>query len=283
MKISSLKNDFLVYLLTEKGDSENTKNYYQKDIEEFISYFPDLDSEQFCIETVDEYISLLMDKKYKRSTILRKLSSLRTFILFLNKNKYSSLSIKQLETPKKEYRLPVVLSENEVERLLSVSKENQLYFTMILFDLSTGLRVSELINIKFDNINLIERYVKVKGKRNKERIVPFSDECLDVLSKYIQTKNKKKSKFLFTDNNYHQIDRQCFYNVIKKYAKDATINKNISPHVLRHTYATRLLENGIKLRQIQILLGHNDIQTTQIYTHVENKELFKLYDKTIKR
>lgn len=283
MKISNLKNDFLVYLLTEKGDSENTKKYYQKDIEEFISLFPNLDSKELTIEVVDDYISILMDKKYKRSTILRKLSSLRTFIVFLNKNKYSILSIKQLETPKKEYRLPVVLTENEVDRLLSVSKDNFLYFTMILFDLSTGLRVSELINIKFDNINLIERYVKVKGKRNKERIVPFSNECVEVLNQYIKNKNYKKSKFLFTDNNYKKINRQCFYNVVKKYSKDAKINKKISPHVLRHTFATRLLENGVKLRQIQILLGHSDIQTTQIYTHVENKKIIDVYDSVIKR
>ena len=283
MKISFKKNDFLVYLITEKGDSEITKNCYEKDLDEFINQYNDPQIEDMCIEYYDDFLAYLMDKGYKRSTILRKLTTIRSFFIFLNKKKLLKTSIMQLETPKKEIRLPKYLTEKETTDLLKASSKSLLYYTMILFDLSTGLRVSELINIKYSDINLVDRFVKVKGKRDKERIVPFSSECLSKLNEYLSTKNIRHIKTLFTDEKNKIITRQKFYKKICELATEASINKKIGPHVLRHTYATRLVENGVKLRQVQILLGHSEIETTEIYTHIENKQVKSLYDEAIKR
>lgn len=283
MKIKLLEQDFLIYIVTEKGDMDVTKEIYKNDIEEFISLYSSLDTCDLNSDIYDDYLAYLMDKNYKRSTILRKMTTIKNFYIFLNKKGYIKSSIKQLETPKKEIRLPKVLTEEEISRLLESSKEDILAYTMILFDLSTGLRVSELINIKYDNLSLVQRYVKVKGKRNKDRIVPFSLECLTVLNTYLKGKDKKKSNYVFTNNKYKKISRQTFYQMLRKYSKLASINKTFGPHVLRHTFATRLINSGAKLRQVQVLLGHSQIETTEIYTHVNNKQIHSIYDEKINR
>lgn len=283
MKISLLLNDFLIYIVTEKGDLEVTKKIYEKDLLDFINYYKDLDSNELDISIYDDYLAYLTDCGLKKSTINRKMTTIRNFYYFLNRKGYIRFSIKQLETPKKERRLPKYLTDDEVDRLLDACKDDILDFTMILFDLSTGLRVSELVNLRYDNISFNDRYVKVKGKREKSRIVPFSNECKIAIEKYILTKKLKKNSLVFTNNKNLKISRQSFYQTIRKYAKRANINKIFGPHVLRHTYATRLLNNGIKLKQIQLLLGHNQIETTEIYTHLENKKIRSIYDDAIKR
>ncbi|MDY5649742.1 MAG: tyrosine-type recombinase/integrase [Candidatus Enterosoma sp.] len=276
-------NDFNIFLISEKGDNKETSKYYLTDLNQFVKIYGDIDIEKLDINYIDDYIAYLMDNGYKRTTINRKITSLRSFLFFLNRKGVIKTNIKELDLPKKEIRLPVVLTDEECSSLLDCCKDDELVYLLVFFDLSTGLRVSELLSLKINSLNLKQRYVKVKGKREKERLVPFSHSCYTVLKNYLDKKDKKRSKYLFTDGKYKTLSRQWFYKELKKNAIKAGIKKKIGPHVLRHTFATRLIENGAKLKQIQELLGHKKIETTEIYTHLENKTVKDIYDISMRR
>ena len=290
MKTSQKVEDFLTYLVTEKGDNITTIHCYQKDLSEFYEYLNDKEVENLTSDDMNDFLSHLSNKGMKNNTIIRKSMAIKGFYKYLRMEGVISVSLTDLVTPKKESRLPVTLSLEEVTKLLDQPSRDTdkglLDHTMILLCFSCGLRVSELVGLRIDRINHKNGFLRIFGKRNKERLVPISQGALNAVSEYeigyrksIKTTNK--NLFLHPDGSL--VSRQYFFLELKKYSKMAGIEKNVSPHTLRHTYATLLLENGAKLRNIQELLGHQDISTTQIYTHISKKKQVEEYHSAMPR
>lgn len=287
-KSSQEISEYLEFLELEKGLSKNTILAYQSDLVSFFDYIEN-EKENFDVNELkrkdfSNYTKYLAKKEISPTTITRKIASLKGFFKFLSYNrKIKSNPTSLISSPKLPKRLPKVLSVIEIEKILKNNLNNQeLAIVELLY--SAGLRVSELVNLKVKNINLEQRIIKVFGKGSKERIVPINKKCVDVLKKYskirevIELKNKV-SQFYFIDDNANQITRQKVYKIIKKQGE--LINKKISPHTIRHSFATHLLENGADLRVVQELLGHASIVTTQLYTHISKRTLRDVYFKII--
>lgn len=272
-------SQYLEYLELEKGLSQNTIDAYRRDLYDFAN-----DSKS--LEDVDRlyisaYIRLLKERKLAPTSVIRKVASIRGFFKWatsmgiMEKNPASTL-----EQPKVPQRLPKVISLKEIEEILH-SGLSTLQSLMIELLYSCGLRVSELVNLKINDIDLNSKYVRCFGKGSKERIIPVGKKAIDVLKKYLPERDlliKKynlSTKKLLISETGRLINRQDVYNVI--HLKGKMINKNISPHTLRHSFATHLLENGADLRVVQELLGHSDVSTTQLYTHISKKRLKEVY------
>ena len=274
-------SQYLEYLELEKGLSPNTVDAYRRDLYDFsdsitVSELTDIDR-----TTINSYIRLLKEKRLASTSITRKIASLRGFFKWttsmniLEKNPASTL-----EQPKIPQRLPKVISLKEIETMLK-SDLTPLQSVIIEFLYSCGLRVSELTNLKLSDIDISAKYVRCFGKGSKERIIPIGVYAINVLKKYlphreliIKRENLVTKKLLITDSG-REITRQDIYNFIHNQGK--LIHKNISPHTLRHSFATHLLENGADLRVVQELLGHSDVSTTQLYTHISKKRLKDVY------
>lgn len=278
---------FKQFLLVEKGLSLNTWNSYENDLNLFLSMLNDEDNiEKLCEEDFKNFIHYCYDRNYSVSSIMRKESSIKSFYLFLKNSNLYSGSIPTFQTPKKPQRLPVCLSVEEVNLLLKapdIKSDSGLRDKAMLETMySCGLRVSELLSLKIDNISFQQRIITVFGKGSKERKVPISDYSLSFVVEYIQKsriKNKgQDSKILFLNKQGNKISRIYFYKQIEKYAQIVGIKKKISPHTLRHSFATHLLDGGAQLRSVQIMLGHENISTTQIYTHVSSSRIKNAYD-----
>ena len=292
-KMTSLaaKEEFLTYLASEKGDDPKTLQSYDVDLKQFLSFTKKEDVNDLTDDDLDDFLFYLESKGEKRSTIIRKSTCLRGFYKFLKREGYrKDIVLSSLESPKPEKRLPTVLSLEEVERLFAQPNINEdkglLDLTLMEVAFSCGLRVSELVGLRKNEVNLKNGYLKVYGKRKKERILPIRREALQVMEEYlkrIRNPIQKSSPLFFLHPNGNEVSRQYFFLELKKYAKSAQITKNISPHTLRHTYATLLLENGAELRKVQELLGHADIETTQIYTHLSHKKEEEAYQKGMRR
>ncbi len=289
MTIREAKEEFLTYLMTEKGDSGKTLESYKVDLEQFIHFVEKKDVKELNGNDLGDFLSYLSNKGYKNSSLIRKSMAVKGFYKFLKNEGEISLVLSDLLTPKKEQRLPDVLNEKEISRLFAsidqTTYKGRLDFTLCLLCFSCGLRVSELVSLRKDKINPESGQIRLLGKRSKERIVPVSSEALEGLFCYLKERNKIKSKSnnLFVHLDGSEVSRQYFYLEIKKYAKDAKIEKHVSPHTLRHSYATLLLENGAQLKEIKELLGHEDISTTQIYTHISKKKEEEEYHKAMRR
>lgn len=282
--------EFIEYLRIVKNYSENTIKNYELDLEEFKVY---LDHKQITNFEVDykeirSYLEYLSKLKYSKATISRKISSLRTFYNFLYKNKkVKNNPMPLISNPKKDKKLPKFLFINEVEELLSKPDESivglrDLLIMELLY--STGLRVSELVNIKLNDINKNEKTVRILGKGSKERIVIYGNVCSDILNKYLnesrsKIKDSNKTDYLILNQKGGRLTDRSIRNIINKYINQTSIKKHISPHTLRHTFATHLLDNGADLKAVQELLGHADLGTTQIYTHISNERLREVYRK----
>jgi integrase/recombinase XerD len=211
----------------------------------------------------------------KNATLIRKSMAIKGLYKFLKGEGILDITLSDLQTPKKEKRLPDILSLEEIQRLFQQPDINTpkglLDLALMETTFACGLRVSELINLRKDKINTKSGYLRVLGKGSKERIIPIHQEALKVISLYekeVRSKIDTKKMNLFLHKNGKEISRQYFFIELKKYVKQAGIEKNVSPHTLRHCFATLLLENGAQLRQVQELLGHQNLSTTQIYTHV---------------
>lgn len=287
MEIVDAIEMFSQYILVEKGLSKQTLASYQQDLKEFFTLFKDK-------KTVDELqgTDLIEFLRYQLnigrtvSTALRRLSSTRSFFLFLKKEGYLEDEIPDIEPPKKPQHLPNCLSTEEVEDLLNVPdiekpegiRDRAMLETMY----ASGLRVSELLSLERSKVNLKKAVVTVFGKGAKERKVPLGDFAIEYIAKYIdevRCKNPgKDSKYLFLNRYGKPISRQYFFKQIKKYAELAGIETSISPHTLRHCFATHMLENQAQLRTVQEMLGHANIATTQIYTHISTKRILNAYD-----
>lgn len=283
---------FIHYLTVEKGLSKNTLESYKRDLKQFIAYLRK--SEQSKIEEISRqnivsYLMVLREQGKATSTISRSMASIRAFFQFLLRDQkiISDPSI-HLETPKIERRLPKVLSIAEVEALLQAPQSSTAFGqrdrAMLELLYATGIRVSELTSLSLEDVHLQMGFVKCLGKGSKERVIPLGRVAIESLEQYIQVgrhklDKKKRSKALFLNHHGNPISRQGFWKIIKKHAKDAGIEKDIMPHTIRHSFATHLLENGADLRSVQEMLGHADISTTQIYTHVTKTRLKDVYSK----
>lgn len=294
MDINDAIELFLEYKAVEEGlNIKSTIPDYKDDFKVFLKYFPNIKTvDDLNDELIDNFIYEQSLNDLKSSTISRRISTIKNFFLFLENEKIATNLVKEVILPKKEKHIPTFLSLDEIKNLLSVFDETKPTEyrdkTMVLIMYSAGLRVSELINLEKRSINFEEKLITLKGKGNKERFVPLNDIALEYLNNYLsQNKNNKvfsKSKYLFINKKDGKpLTRQYFFVELNKYAKRAGIDKKISPHTLRHSFATHLLENGADLRVVQELLGHSKIETTQIYTHLSTKKILDALDLYSKR
>ena len=285
-KLSELINEFLRYLLIDKGYSNNTIESYKNDLDKFLKFIEDIDINQITNQNLKEYIKYLNKETLNEKSISRNISCLKSFYKFLNIEKYIKENPSDiLFQPKIKKSLPNTLTEEEVLNLLNIElTDNFSYRNKAMLELiyATGLRVSELINLKLQDIDFSQDIIRTFGKGKKERIVPIGDFAKEYLKIYIyeyrgSMLKKENSEYLFLNNHGKQITRQGFFKILKKLAKEKGIEKELSPHTLRHSFASHLLKYGADLRTIQELLGHSNISTTQIYTHVTNEELKNNY------
>ena len=285
-KDQSLRS-FFTFLYVEKGLSKNTIEAYSNDINDFLSWLNKRNIQDFkeiSELVVNEYVAYLFNKALKSSTVNRKISSLKSFYLFLIKKKIiSSSPLSEIITPKKEHHLPSSMSEDEVERLLrspniELDLENR-DKAMIEMLYATGMRISELINLKITDIDLERSVLKVLGKGSKERLIPFGEKALDSLNSYLEKRKKSLAKEVFISNRGKKMTRTAFWQRIKIYLSREGLKDSISPHTLRHAFATHLLNRGADLRSVQLLLGHSDLSTTQIYTHIAKQRLGEVLKK----
>lgn len=286
-KLSDLIREFLRYLLIDKGYSENTIESYKRDLDKFLEYNKNTSIDNISNEDLKKYIKYLNDNGLNEKSIARNISSLKSFYKFLVISKYiSSNTSDSLYLPKIKKSLPITLTEEEVMSLLDIDlTDNFSYRNKAMLELlyATGLRVSELINLKLQDIDFSQDIIRTFGKGSKERIIPIGDYAKEYLEKYIyeyrsSMLKKENNEHIFLNNHGKQMTRQGFFKIIKKIAKEKGINKELSPHTLRHSFASHLLKYGADLRTIQELLGHSDISTTQIYTHITNEELKRNYN-----
>ena len=273
--------EYLEYLELEKGLSQNTLDAYRRDLENFSDSLNVNDINEVDRLKINSYVRSLKEHKYAPTSIIRKVASIRGFFKWasavgiLEKNPASTL-----EQPKVPQRLPKVVTLKEIEDMLR-NNLNPIQHVIMELLYSCGLRVSELVNLKINDIDLSSKYVRCFGKGSKERIIPIGETAKKVIREYLPQRellvkkyNLSTKRLLILDNG-RLITRQDVYTFI--HAQGKLINKNISPHTLRHSFATHLLENGADLRIVQELLGHSDVSTTQLYTHISKKRLKEVY------
>lgn len=290
MKTNEAVEEFLTFLLTEKGDSLTTIKAYQIDLEEFTRFVSNKPAEGLNSADMNDFLFSLQSKGMKNATLIRKSMAIKGLYKFLKGEGIIKITLSDLQSPKKEKHLPDILTIEEINLLLRQpdlqTAKGILDLAMMEVTFFCGLRVSELIELRIDKINTKSGYLRVLGKGNKERIIPINQEALKVVSYYqeeVRSHIETKSMKLFLHENGREVSRQYFFLELKKYVKMANINKNVSPHTLRHCFATQLLENGAQLRLVKELLGHADIETTQIYTHLSKKKQQEEYEKSMRR
>ncbi len=291
MDINDAKSLFMQYLIVEKGLSNSTISSYKEDLKSFFKFKKAKKVEELDYKDIDNYIIFLTDDDKAPKTIIRRATTIRSFFSFLQKENYMFHESSLIEMPKLNHSLPNVLSFEEVEALFSApdmtKKEGIRDRAMLEVMYASGLRVSELLSLKLSQYSSSLNCLKIYGKGNKERMVPIGDYALEYLTKYLREVRDfnigKKTDYVFLNKAGKPITRQYFWQQIKKYGKIAQIKKSISPHTLRHSFATHLLENGADLRMVQEALGHSKISTTQIYTHVSTKRILSIYDKVMNK
>jgi len=280
---------FIDTIWIEKGLSTNTLNSYKSDLEKYFNWIElnSLKYKELSRSDVLEYLAYLFGQKLEGKSVARNLSSLKAFHNYLIlKDITKSNPCEKIETPKFVKSIPSSLSENEVEKLLDAPDENTFIGirdkTMIETLYSCGLRISELVDLEIIHVNLRQGVIRVLGKGQKERLVPMGQKLINLIGIYFrkleENKIKNSSNFLFLSQRGKKITRQAFWHRIRIYATKAGLENNkISPHILRHAFATHLLNNGADLRVVQLLLGHSDLNTTQIYTEVAKRRLQNLH------
>ena len=275
----------------KKGLSKNTTLAYKSDLKLFLIWLDGCKKKFSNIDRIEinNYLAYRLDNGTSLSTIQRIITCIKSFYSFLFENNIIENNPAQLiENPKKRRKLPTIITENEVMKLLESPdvKTNKGLRDKCILELlySSGLRISELLNIKINEISKEKKFLKIKGKGNKERLVPIGSSAMNLLIVYLDTyrlniKISNNIDILFINENGSIISRQACWEMIQKYASISLINKKISPHNLRHAFATHLLNNGADLRTVQMLLGHASLSTTQIYTHIAKERLVKFHQK----
>ncbi|MDM8111653.1 site-specific tyrosine recombinase XerD [Phascolarctobacterium faecium] len=284
---------FLEYLTVELGLSANTRQAYERDLRLFCKTLGFKNSDALVNvsrEQITGYMTQLKEKGLAAATIARKLAAIKAFYRFMTAEGYMDANPAEVvEAGTKGIKLPRVLSEDEVVRLLNqpdiTTAEGFRDRTMLEVLYATGMRVSELINLTMERVDLNMKYIIAFGKGSKERIVPLGSVAAEFLQQYLEkvrpklTHAGRNTNIVFLAFGGHELTRQRFWQIIRAYGRKANINKALTPHILRHSFATHLLDNGADLRSVQELLGHSDISTTQIYTHLTNKRLRDIYAK----
>lgn len=297
---SAFVNHFHVYLLTEKRVADNTFAAYRQDVDQLIRFLDDegLELLQVKPQHLKKFLKNLKDQNLKAKTLSRKISTLKLFFEFLH-NRFRVVNVARgLVFPKVEKTLPNFLTEQEIQRLLTAAnKDTSLKGVrnkvMLYLLYASGMRVSELVSLTADQIHFDTGFVHLLGKGSKERVIPLPKNILEMLRHYIEQiymelvpvkirQTMKQKNYLFPavyNHTVKPISRQMFWGALKKILSHAAIFKNVSPHSLRHSLATHLLRNGADIRSLQMLLGHENLATVQIYTHLGNGEVRKIYDK----
>ena len=273
-------NEFKSYLMYEKMFSSNTVNSYVRDLEEFNSFLESEYIKHVTYKDIRSYLAHMYNKKYSSRTISRKLSAIRSFYKYeVNKGVIRDNPCLLISNPKVEKKLPNYLSYNEIETMLEVPdtfKNNSLRDKLIIEILySTGIRVSELVNIKVKDIDFYNNQILILGKGNKERYVIFGNTLKDMLKEYISIKSD--SEYLITNKYNKKMSTRSIEEIVKKIVKIDGIKNKVTPHTIRHTFATHMLNEGADLRVVQELLGHENLKTTEVYTHVSNERLRSVY------
>lgn len=287
-------SDFIHFLTIEKGLSKNTIISYERDLKSYMFYIKNVEQlpawDDVRRVNILHFLAHLKDQGKSSKTIARHIASIRSFHQFLLRDKVVNQDpTVHIESPQPEKSLPKVLSTAEVEALLDAPKPEDEYGmrdkAMLELLYATGMRVSEMIALQVSDVHLTMGFVRCVGKGNKERIIPIGQTALTAIETYLKdgrdklVKQKTKSNFLFLNRLGNGLTRQGFWKILKDLTKKAEIKKEITPHTLRHSFATHLLMNGADLRSVQEMLGHADISTTQIYTHITNVRIKDVYKK----
>ncbi|MDD5595679.1 MAG: site-specific tyrosine recombinase XerD [Candidatus Omnitrophica bacterium] len=280
-------NTFLDYLSVERGLASNTISSYREDLNSYLGFIAENHIDSLSKTTRNNITDFMLFQKNKgisANSIARRLAAIKSFYHFLVRERIINIDPTSLiETPKLWKRIPESLSVNEVEVLLNQPDTRDIQGIRDRAILETlyasGMRVSEAVNLRLDNVNLDVGFLRCIGKGNKERVIPLGQKAVQSIKRYLEASRpkllaKKESEFLFLSRLGKKISRQSFWKLVKKYAQSAKIRKPIKPHLLRHSFATHLLERGADLRSVQEMLGHANISTTQIYTHI-NKDRLK--------
>ena len=280
---TELIDQFIDYYWLSTGASKNTLAAYRSDLKIFNKWLAGKSFISVNSKHIQDYFSDRQKNNIGSSTQARILTCLHSFYEYLLANQLIKKDpTEQLSQPKLEKKLPVFLNIQEVEKLLEAPSSSSLFGqrdrAMLELLYSCGLRVSELINLSYHNINLKEEFIRIHGKGNKERVLPMGEVAIDYLMKYetnarpMLLKNGQSDSY-FLSNRGSAMSRQNFFYIIKAYANQAGIDKPLSPHSLRHAFATHLVQKGADLRSVQLMLGHSDISSTQLYTHIQNAQL----------
>ena len=280
---TELIDQFIDFYWLSTGASKNTLAAYRSDLKIFNKWLSGKSFISVNSKHIQDYFSDRQKNNIGSSTQARILTCLHSFYQYLLSNQLIKKDpTEQLSQPKLEKKLPVFLNIQEVEKLLEAPNSSSLFGqrdrAMLELLYSCGLRVSELINLSFHNINLKEEFIRIHGKGNKERVLPMGEMAIDYLMKYetnarpVLLKNGQSDSY-FLSNRGSAMSRQNFFYIIKAYANQVGIDKPLSPHSLRHAFATHLVQKGADLRSVQLMLGHSDISSTQLYTHIQNAQL----------
>ena len=280
---------FLSYLKSERNVSPHTERSYLADLEQFFEFLGTKDVTEVDHQTLRQFMALLMKDDIKKSSIARKLSAIRSFFKYLNREGIlTSNPAKLVSTPRREKRLPAVLTADDAQRLMEVPAATEsgdpdtiLRDRAVLETLySTGIRASELIGMNRDDIDRNDRLIRIRGKGRKERVVPIGHRALAALETYLNGKSKVTDHTaVFTGPTGKRLTVRTVQRILENYRKKLGLTQKASPHTLRHSFATHLLESGADLRAIQELLGHASLSTTQRYTHLNLDSLMETYDK----
>lgn len=277
-------SEYLEFLEIEKGLANNTTEAYRRDLTDFLEYCAEKGVNSLDLiqrNNINNYIRMLREKDYTPASVNRKIASFRGFFKWLCANEICSTNpALTLEQPKMPQRLPKVMTVQEIETILNQNL-NKLQKVIVELLYGCGLRVSELANMKINDFDLKGKYLQCTGKGSKERIVPLGSKAIQAITEYLPERDFYIKKFridtkrFLIDEKGNLVNRQEIYTFIREQGKK--IHKTISPHTLRHSFATHLLENGADLRVVQELLGHSDVSTTQLYTHISKKRLKEVY------
>lgn len=290
--LSYAVEDFFHYLQIERGLADNTIISYRRDMNQYVQFVTDkkeiTDWKKVTRNDIVGFLYTLKDTGKSAATISRMISALRAFHQFLIREQIVQTDASlHIETPKLDRLLPDVLSAKEIDMLLNIKEDSTLQIrNKAMFELlyATGLRVTELVTLRVTDLHLAMGFVRCIGKGNKERIIPLGDIAKSAIEVYLETardeliKKNRTETMLFVNHHGRPLSRQGFWKIIKTVARQTGLKKEITPHMLRHSFATHLLENGADLRSVQEMLGHADISTTQIYTHITKTRLKDMYD-----